>query len=109
MTMYSKWKNLILVLGIGLSMVFVSCTKTPEACFVTDKGSANMKVNEEIQFDASCSRDADSYSWSFGDGTTQSGYLTKHKYPNAGSYTVILTVNHSSKSATLRKEITIVN
>ena len=109
MTMNSKWKNMILLLCIGLAMLAVSCTKTPQACFVTDKGSANSKVNEEIQFDASCSKDADSYSWNFGDGTLQAGYLTKHKYPNAGSYTVILTANHSSKSVTLSQVVIIVN
>ncbi len=109
MTMNSKWKNMILLLCIGLAMLAVSCTKTPQACFVTDKGSANSKVNEEIQFDASCSKDADSYSWNFGDGASQTGYLTKHKYPNAGSYTVILTANHSSKSVTLSQVVIIVN
>ena len=109
MTIDSKWKKMILVLCIGLSLLAVSCTKTPEACFVTDKGSANSKVNEEIQFDASCSKDADSYSWNFGDGASQTGYLTKHKYPNAGSYTVILTANHSSKSVTLSQVVIIVN
>ncbi len=109
MTMYSKRKNLILTLCIGLAMLAVSCTKTPQACFVTDKGSANTKVNEEIQFDASCSKDADSYSWSFGDGTSQTGYLTKHKYPNAGSYTVVLTANHSSKSTNISQVVTIIN
>ena len=109
MTTYSKYKNAILVLGSGLTMLVAGCTKTPEACFVTDKGSANTKVNEEIQFNASCSKDADSYSWNFGDGTSQTGYLTKHKYPNAGIYTVILTANHSSKSATKSQAVTIVN
>ena len=107
--MHSKWKNIILILFVGLTMLAVSCTKTPQACFVTDKGSANTKVNEEIKFDASCSKDADSYSWNFGDGTSQTGYLTKHKYPNAGSYTVILTANHSSKSATMSQVVNISN
>ena len=109
MTINSKWKNIVWVLAIGLTMLATSCTKTPEACFVIDNGSANTKVNEEIQFDASCSKDADSYSWNFGDGTSQAGYLTKHKYVNAGIYTVILTANHSSKSATISKVISITN
>ena len=109
MTINSKWKNIALVLTIGLTILATSCTKTPEACFVIDNGSANTKVNEEIQFDASCSKDADSYFWNFGDGTSQTGYLTKHKYANAGNYTVILTATHSSKSATLSKVVSIVN
>lgn len=107
--MHSKWKKMNLVLCIGLALLAVSCTKDPQACFVIDKGSDNTKVNEEIQFDASCSKDADSYSWNFGDGASQVGYMTKHKYPNPGSYTVILTANHSSKSATMSKVVNIVN
>src|SRR5258705_9649133 len=109
MMLNSKIKNMISVLGIGLTMFSVGCTKTPEACFVIDNGSANTKVNEEIQFDASCSKDADSYSWNFGDGTSQTGYLTKHKYTAAGNYTVTLTANHSSKSANMSKVVAIAN
>ena len=33
MTMNSKWKNMILVLCIGMAMLAVSCTKTPQAGF----------------------------------------------------------------------------
>lgn len=106
--MKSNYKNLIIVLFIGATAL-AGCTKTPTACFVTDKGSANTKVNEEIQFDASCSKDADSYNWDFGDGTTQAGSPTKHKYPTAGNYNVVLTANHSSKSATIFHVVTIVN
>ena len=106
--MTSKYKNLIIVLCIAASALVAGCTKTPTACFVTDKGSANTKVNEEIQFDASCSKDADSYNWDFGDGTTQAGSPTKHKYPTAGNYTVVLTANHSSKSANISHVVTIV-
>lgn len=32
------------------------------------------------------------YRWNFGDGSTGSGSTTSHKYPNEGTYTVVLTV-----------------
>jgi PKD repeat protein len=96
--------NLIAIFGLT---ILASCTKTPQACFVTDKGSASTHVNEEIQFDATCSKDADSYDWEFGDGTTQTGVTTKHKYTTAGNYTVTLTAHHSSKSASSSQTVTI--
>lgn len=98
-------KPLTLLLGLALGLS--SCTKTPEACFVVDKGSANTKVNEEIQFSAACSTDADTYAWEYGDGSTDTGATVKHKYPQAGTYTVKLTAKNSSKSSGTTKTVTI--
>ena len=85
---------------IFCSVLFLaSCTKTPEACFTVDKGNTNTKVNEEIHFAATCSKDATTYSWNFGDNSTADGSDVKHKYPNAGTYTVTLTASNSSKSS----------
>ena len=102
--MKKTFKNLIAV--FGMTILVVSCTKTPEACFTTDKGKT-AKVNEEIQYDANCSKDADSYSWDFGDGATGTGSPTKHKYSNTGNYVVKLTASHKSKSTTINQTITI--
>ena len=89
------------------TIVFISsCSKTPEACFTTDKGKT-AKVNEEIQFNASCSKDADTYNWDFGDGSTGVGSSTKHKYPTVGTYVVKLTASNKSKSATSSQDLTI--
>ena len=98
------FKNSITIISVAI--LITSCTKTPEACFTVDKGKT-AKVNEEIQYDASCSKDADSYSWDFGDGTTGNGSPAKHKYPNTGNYTIVLTAHHSSKSATISQTVTI--
>lgn len=104
MTMTFKSITKTLVLS---TIVFISsCAKTPEACFITDKGKT-AKVNEEIQFSTTCSKDADTYSWDFGDGVTASGSPTKHKYPTAASYTVKLTVSNKSKSANTSQILTI--
>ena len=88
---------------LGLS----GCSKAPEACFVADKGSLSTKVNEEIQFSAACSTDADTYNWEYGDGSGDSGAAVKHKYTRAGSYEVKLTARGSSKSATTTRTVTI--
>ena len=84
-----------------------SCSKTPEACFVADKGSLNTKVNEEIQFSAACSTDADTYSWEYGDGSGGDGASVKHKYPQPGSYVVKLTAKNSNKAASASKTVVV--
>jgi PKD repeat protein len=48
-------------------------------------------------------------SFDAGDGTTQVGILTKHKYTAAGTYSVKLTANHGSKSAINTQSIIIAN
>jgi len=72
-------------------------TKTlqpPIASF--DFSPSNISVNEEIDFDASQSSDADgeivSYEWNFGDGNTSTGKLVTHAYSAPGEYTVFLVV-----------------
>ena len=98
-------KPLTLLLGLALGLS--SCTKSPEACFVVDKGSASTKVNEEIQFSAACSTDADTYAWEYGDGSGDTGASSKHKYPQAGTYTVKLTAKNSSKSSSTTRTVTV--
>jgi PKD repeat protein len=60
--------------------------------------------------DASSSSDTDgsiqAYRWDLGDGTTGSGRIVEHDYPNAGSYTVRLTVtDDDGASAASSKQI----
>ncbi|MFC2079078.1 PKD domain-containing protein [Candidatus Bipolaricaulota bacterium] len=53
-------------------------------------------VNAWVQFDATASADSDgmiaSYSWNFGDGSTDTGSLVWHRFSVAGTYVVTLTV-----------------
>ena len=87
-------------------ILFTSCKKTPTPCFSVDKGNA-AKVNEEVQFDASCSKNAATYTWNFGDGTSASGNPVKHKYSNQGVYNVVLTEKNGKKTALLTQNVTI--
>jgi hypothetical protein len=86
-----------------------------------DEGSAYNETNVEedyttVVFDASSSTDAvgiDSYSWDFGDESTDTGNVTNHIFANPGDFDVILTVtdaagNNDSKIMTISvKDITI--
>ena len=98
-------KTTIGIFSIGI-FLFASCTKTPTPCFTSDKGNA-AKVNEEVQFNPSCSTNAVSYNWDFGDGTSTSGNPVKHKYANAGVYVVILTAINKKKSASTSQNLTV--
>ena len=102
---FSSTKKLLLALAIPVALS--SCSKSPEACFVADKSSLNTKVNEEIQFNAACSTDADTYSWEYGDGSGDIGATAKHKYSKVGTYTVKLTAKNSSKSSSTTQTVTI--
>ena len=89
-------------------LTMMSCSKTPSACFTVDKGSGNTRINEEIQYNALCSTDTDSYTWDYGDGSAnESGAQAKHKYRTAANYTVRLTAKNSSKDASTTQVVTI--
>ncbi|MDP8212956.1 MAG: PKD domain-containing protein [Candidatus Zapsychrus exili] len=65
---------------------------------VADAGpNTSCCVDKEASFDASASTDPDgdklTYTWDFGDGTTEDGAITKHIYSKSGSYNVSVTVD----------------
>lgn len=103
-------KSTVLKLGILATTVFfvMGCTKTPSVCFTVDKGKS-AKVNEEVQFEGSCSQNATTYTWDFGDGSSAVGVSVKHKYQFIGYYTVSLKASNKKKSATLTETISITN
>jgi PKD repeat protein len=99
-------KKLVLTMMAGA--LLASCAKKPEACFITDKGNTDTKVNEVIHFDAACSSDnVDEYSWTFGDGGTAMGPQVMHKYEREGTYNVVLTVKNGSKDAVMTQTLLI--
>lgn len=103
-----KKKTMAMILGqcsVGIFFI-IGCTKTPSACFSVDKGNV-AKVNEEVQFDGSCSTNETSYTWDFGDGTSTTGNPVKHKYTTAATYAVKLTAANKKKSNTLVQNVVI--
>jgi PKD repeat protein len=96
-------KIIIIAFAMGLMLV-TGCTKTPVPCFTADNGTTT-KINEEVQFDPSCSENSVSFFWEFGDGTTASGAPVKHKYENSGTYIVKLTATNKTKSASTTQNI----
>lgn len=67
---------------------------TPPVATISAPDTAKKKKN--VQFNAKDSHDEDgeivSYNWDFGDGDTDEGVKVKHKFKNAGTYVVRLTV-----------------
>jgi PKD repeat protein len=72
----------------------VSVNEAPTASFEYSPQSPS--TSETVNFDASDSSDPDgniqSYSWSFGDGTTAGGVTESHSYTSSDEYAVTLTV-----------------
>lgn len=69
-----------------------------------------LRFNTKYVFDASESYDIDgeviSYDWNFGDGYIDEGLVVEHKFREAGTYTVFLTViDDDGAVATVAKEV----
>lgn len=104
--------NLILscFLLLTITTVIGSCSgddntsPNPTAAFTASKTSAI--VNEEITF-TNTSKDASSYVWSFGDGTTSTAESPVKTFATAGEYEVTLAAKNSSGSSSTKATITI--
>jgi PKD repeat protein len=84
-------------------------TVSPEspAAFSVATFDASLTTNG-IGDPAPACRDACSYSWNFGDGTTGSGMITSHTFRAAGNFQVTLVVSDSRGStATVAKTVTV--
>jgi chitodextrinase len=98
--------KLLKLLGLFLALSIVSCTKEPAACFEVNKGNPT-KQNEEVQFDANCSVNADTYAWSFGSLGTATGITTKFKFTAKGKVIIKLTASKEGKSSDFTQEVDI--
>lgn len=91
-----------------LAMLFiVACQKKPEPCFTLNRDLDSLFINQPILFNASCSIDANEYSWNFGDGIDTTGEAVFHTYANPGTYDAILTAKTSGHSETISRTIEI--
>lgn len=66
-------------------------------------------INQDVFFNASASRPVDgTFTWNFGDGTTGAGVTPSHRYAQAATYSVTLTVtNNSGQFATSTRSVTV--
>jgi PKD repeat protein len=90
-TMQQK-KSVCCLVTFMLALALLVCA-VPVVCFADE-------CNREFTFDATRSYDPNkealSYLWDFGDGTTSTEPVVKHLYERAGDYTVTLTVKDTS-------------
>jgi PKD repeat protein len=94
-----------LAAGFILSaLLFVGCTKTPEANFTSDKTTA--ETRDSIAFTNSTLH-GDSYTWDFGDGTTSTSESTKKAYEKSGVYKVKMTATSKNGKETDVSETTV--
>lgn len=77
------------------------------ACFSVP---TNVREEIEVTFDASCSKNAESFEWDFGDGATSNEATPTHAYEVKGDYKVLLKVTgKDNKTDTIAETITVTN
>jgi PKD repeat protein len=77
----------ILTISTVLALILTGCASDPLANFEFEP--ANINTGEKVYFE-NLSVDAESFEWSFGDGTISTVYNPVHKYMSGGTYTVQL-------------------
>ena len=87
--------------GITL-VVNATGTELPIADFSANK--TNPAINETISFTDESAFSPTSWAWDFGDGETSNEQNPTHAYTEAGTYTVLLTVENENGSDTEIKE-----
>jgi PKD repeat protein len=99
------------VSGTSSQAVNVTLPQGPTADFVFSPTSP--VISDLIQFNADISKSAPGHSivqinWNFGDGTTASGLFVSHKYTQAGTYSVTLSIaDDAGQKATKNTAITV--
>jgi PKD repeat protein len=91
-------------------MLHVNIPPVAEIATIPQEGA--VEVEQEVIFDGNGSRDPDgnisSYLWTFGDKTAASVAFVRHRYKEAGTYTVVLNVtDNDGVSSVVSKKLTV--
>ena len=86
------------------ALIVLNSCETPDPYAAFEPSTYAPKVNSEIYF-YNNSRDADSYLWDFGDGTTSNEETTLHTFSDTGNYKVSLTAYNKNKAKSDKYEI----
>jgi parallel beta-helix repeat protein len=92
-------KKIIRLFMFLMIVAFVSCKQdepnpeAPVACFTAP---AEITAGISAEFNSSCSENAVSYAWNFGDGGTSAEANPSHTFSAGGNYTITLTVTNST-------------
>ncbi len=88
---------------ISTILIFSSCAKTIAGFgFTEPENPAPATVSFDNQ-----SKNAESYEWNFGDGTTSTEAEPQHEFKSSGKYVVSLKAMKGDKVTTINKQITI--
>jgi PKD repeat protein len=93
----------IMFLSAGILFLAVSCSKAPVADF---SFTSPVKVGEEVTFN-NLSKNADRFSWDFGDGYRSTQSDPSHTFGKAGTCTVSLQAMGEEESTYTSKELLI--
>jgi len=102
----------IIIVSVAIITSF-ACKKPAEACFTYSPQVINTYT--DIVFDASCSENASTYIWYFGnseDGESSSEPTITHRFTSPGTYVVTLGIQKDGKKAgkdklVIQKNITV--
>ena len=83
--------------------------ESPTASASSDISVVDLANPTAVNFDASGSNSANSYHWSFGDGSAGIGVNATHNYTTIGNYIVTLTASNDKCSDTDNLEIQVIN
>lgn len=99
--------NACLAFSLAATITISGCKKDnpdTQACIKTTGNDYN--TGQAISF-TSCSEDADTYAWDFGDGTTSDNENPTHTFALSGTYEVTLVVDGPGGTSTITETITV--
>jgi len=79
-----------------------SCSKSPEACIVIDKGTNRVTVGDEVHFIAGCRQNAKNIKWEIVDSRNKqviTRQSVKYRFNTPGTYQVMLEVSNNKISS----------